>query len=99
MFRSRFLDDIGSLVHHCHILWHEDHGIRQVVEVSPFADHVNCEARERVASSADTADALTAIYPRLDQWGAWSQSLCFVDPNHHGMGQTFPGFVAGPPTG
>jgi hypothetical protein len=38
-------------------------------------------------------------YPRLDQAGAWSQSLNFVDPNHHGTSQTLPGFVPGLPPG
>src|SRR4051794_40843919 len=74
----------------------EVHGMMQVVETTSFADHANYELRESVASTSDTPDAVTAIYPRLDQAVAWSQSLCFVDPNHL-TGQTFPGFVPGSP--
>jgi hypothetical protein len=96
VFRSRFPDYVGSFVNHCHILLHEDKGMMQVVETTPFADQANYEMRESVASSADTPDAVTAIYPRLDQSEAYVQSLCFVDPNH-ASGQTYPGFVPAPP--
>ncbi|HEX2280365.1 MAG TPA: multicopper oxidase domain-containing protein, partial [Thermomicrobiales bacterium] len=96
VFRSRFPDYVGSFVNHCHILIHEDHGMMQVVETTPFADHANYELRERVASSSDTVEAVTAIYPRLNQAEAYVQSLCFVDPNH-ASGQTYPGFVPGSP--
>jgi hypothetical protein len=96
VFRSRFPDYVGSFVHHCHILLHEDHGMMQVVEVTPFADNANYELRESVTSGSDPAEAVTAIYPRLDQARAYFQSLSFVDPNH-GTGQTYPGFVAVPP--
>lgn len=96
VFRSRFPDYVGTFVHHCHILLHEDHGMMQVVEVTPFADLANYELRDSVASSSDTPESVTAIYPRLDQTGAWFQSLNFVDPNHV-TGQKYPGFVAPPP--
>lgn len=98
VFRSRFPDYVGSFVHHCHILLHEDHGMMQVVEITPFADHANYEPRENVASNAATAEAVTDIYPRLDQAEAYIQSISFVDPNH-ATGQTYPGFVASPPPG
>jgi FtsP/CotA-like multicopper oxidase with cupredoxin domain len=96
VFRSRFPDYVGSFVNHCHILLHEDLGMMQVVEVTPFADHANYELRESVASSANTPDAVTAIYPRLNQSEAYVQSLCFVDPNHM-TGQMYPGFMPGQP--
>ncbi|HEU0113043.1 MAG TPA: multicopper oxidase domain-containing protein [Thermomicrobiales bacterium] len=94
--RSRFPDYVGTFVNHCHILLHEDHGMMQVVEVTPFADHANYELRDNVASGAAMADAITAIHSRLDQAGAYFQSLSFVDPNHE-TGQTYPGFVATAP--
>ena len=51
VFRSRFPDYVGTFVNHCHILLHEDHGMMQVVETTPFADQANYELRESVASS------------------------------------------------
>ncbi len=99
IFRSRFPDYAGIYVNHCHILLHEDHGMMQVVEATPFADQANYNLNDRVASSDASADDVTAIYPRLDQAAAWRQSLCFVDPSPV-SGQTFPGFVPGdPPSG
>ncbi|MGE3594205.1 MAG: multicopper oxidase domain-containing protein [Dehalococcoidia bacterium] len=92
VFRSRFPDYAGKFVNHCHILLHEDDGMMQTVEITPSADQANYELRENVASSADPADMVTAIYPRLDQAAAWRQSLCFVDPNP-ATGQRYPGFV------
>jgi hypothetical protein len=44
-----------------------------------------------------TLTGVAAVNPRLDQAGARSRSVSFVDPNHHGTGLTFPGFVPGPP--
>ena len=70
----------------------------QAVEVTPSADQANYELRDNVASVAATTDSVTAIYPRLDQAAAYRQSISFVDPNH-ASGQTYPGFVAGPPPG
>jgi len=97
VFRSRFPDYVGTFVNHCHILIHEDFGMMQAVETTPFADQANYELREKVASSADTVDAVTDIYPRLNQSEAYVQSLSFVDPNH-ASGQTYPGFLpASPP--
>jgi FtsP/CotA-like multicopper oxidase with cupredoxin domain len=95
VFRSRFPDYVGTFVNHCHILIHEDHGMMQAVETTPFADQANYELRETVISGSDSVDAVTAIYPRLNQSQAYAQSLCFIDPNHV-SGQTYPGFVPGP---
>ncbi len=96
VFRSRFPDYVGLFVNHCHILLHEDHGMMQVLDITPFADQANYEMKERVTSSDDSAEAVSEIYPRFDQARAWRQSLQFVDPNHS-TGQKFPGFVMGPP--
>jgi FtsP/CotA-like multicopper oxidase with cupredoxin domain len=98
IFRSRFPDYVGTYVNHCHILLHEDNGMMQAVEVTPFADHANYEPKERVTSLEVPAEEISEIYPRLDQEGAWRQSMQVVDPNHL-TGQAFPGFVLGsPPT-
>lgn len=97
VFRSRFPDYVGAFVNHCHILMHEDNGMMQVVQITPFADQANYEPKAKVARTADTADAITAVYPRLDQAGAWLQAMRFIDPSP-AAGQTFPGFVVAPPT-
>ncbi len=100
VFRARFPDYVGVMVNHCHILLHEDHGMMQAVEITPFADHANPELKDRVTALDDSPEAVSEIYPPLDPVSAWRQSMQFVDPNHHGTGQTFPGFVLGdPPTG
>jgi hypothetical protein len=92
VFRSRFPDYVGTFVNHCHILIHEDYGMMQAVEITPFAERANYELRDTVSSSADSVEAVSAIYPRLTQSQAYAQSLCFIDPNH-ASGQTYPGFV------
>ena len=92
VFRSRFPDFVSTYVNHCHILLHEDDGMMQVVQVSPYADQANYDLKDRVASKDASADDVTAIYPRFDQARAWRQSLMFFDGNH-GTGQKFPGFV------
>jgi hypothetical protein len=98
IFRSRFPDYVGTFVNHCHILMHEDHGMMQAVEITPFADQANYDLKDRVAGADASSEEITSIYPRLDQASAWRQSMQFVDINH-GTGQTFPGFVLGPPPG
>ena len=96
VFRSRFPDYIGAYVNHCHILLHEDNGMMQVIEVTPFADQANYELKDDLASSTADATDVSEIYPRFDQERQWEQSMQFVDPNPHN-GQKFPGFVVGPP--
>ena len=99
VFRSRFPDYVGVLVNHCHILLHEDHGMMQSVEITPFADQANFEAKARVTALDDSPETVSEIYPPFDPVSAWRQSMQFVDPNHD-TGQTYPGFVIGdPPTG
>jgi hypothetical protein len=97
VFRTRFPDYVGTFVNHCHILLHEDHGMMQATEITPFADQANYDAKDRVARAGDSAEVVSELYPRLDQAGAWRQNLQFVDPNH-GTGQTFPGFMLGAPS-
>nr|MBA3277078.1 multicopper oxidase domain-containing protein [Chloroflexia bacterium] len=99
VFRSRFPDYVGLFVNHCHILLHEDHGMMQVLDITPFADQANYEMKDRVTKGDDSPEAVSEIYPRIDQARAWLQSMCFVDPNHD-TGQLFPGFAPGsPPNG
>ncbi len=96
VFRSRFADYVGVLVNHCHILLHEDHGMMQAVEITPFADQANFEAKDHVAPIDASPEVVSSIYPPLDQAGLWRQSMQFIDPNHE-TGQMFPGFVLGDP--
>jgi FtsP/CotA-like multicopper oxidase with cupredoxin domain len=96
VFRSRFPDYVGLYVQHCHILLHEDNGMMQVIEATPFADQANYEPKGGVASATASAEDVSQIYPRFDQSRAWQQNMQFVDPNHT-TGQKFPGFVLGAP--
>lgn len=96
IFRSRFPDYVGLFVNHCHILLHEDHGMMQVLDITPFADQANYEMKDGVTNADDSPEAVSEIYPRFDGARAWLQSIQFVDPNHD-TGQNFPGFVLGPP--
>lgn len=96
VFRSRFPDFVGTYVQHCHILLHEDNGMMQVIEATPFADQANYEPKDAVADTTANADAVSQVYPRFDQARAWLQNMQFVDPNHT-TGQKFPGFVLGSP--
>lgn len=96
VFRSRFPDYVGLYVQHCHILLHEDNGMMQVIEATPFADQANYEPKGGVASATASAEDVSQIYPRFDQSRAWLQNMQFVDPNHS-TGQKFPGFVLGAP--
>ncbi len=98
VFRSRFPDYVGTYVNHCHILLHEDNGMMQVIEITPFADLANYELKDAVASAAASAEEVSEIYPRFDQDRAWMQGMCFVDPNPT-TGQAFPGFLPGAPPG
>ncbi len=98
VFRSRYPDFVGRFVNHCHILLHEDNGMMQVVEVTPFADQANYELKDAIAAPDASGEEVSAVYPRYDQARAWLQSMQFVDISHE-TGQAFPGFVLGPPPG
>ena len=97
VFRARFPDFVGTYVHHCHILLHEDNGMMTPVEVTPFEDDANFEVRRQVANPRMSSSEVSAIYPRrtLDEMYVWSCS--FVDTNH-ATGQTYPGFLVVPPS-
>ena len=94
IFRARFPDYVGTFVNHCHILLHEDNGMMQVVEVTPFTEDANYVPAE---SAGLDPDELDERYPRLDPEDAYRQSAQFVDRNHS-TGQTFPGFEVTAPT-
>jgi hypothetical protein len=81
VFRSRFLDYVGSYVHHCHILLHEDNGMMHVLEALPFVDQANY--------AAATGDIDTK-FPRPSRADAFRANMTFVDPNP--SGQEYPGF-------
>lgn len=58
VFRSRFPDSVGLFVNHCHPLLHEDHGMMQVIDITPFADRANYEMKESVTNGGDPGGSL-----------------------------------------
>ncbi len=96
VFRTRFDDFVGTWVHHCHILLHEDMGMMQVVECVDDAAVVDYRPRVEAASQAMTGAEVDRIYPRPSLETMYRQNLSFVDPNLLG-GQVYPGFPLGVP--
>ena len=94
--RSRFPDYIGIFVDHCHILLHEDNGMMQTLEITPFADQANYVMADTISSATESSELASELYPPFSNADAWRQSMEFVDSNHT-TGQAFPGFVLGPP--
>jgi len=92
VFRTRFDDFVGTWVHHCHILLHEDMGMMQVVECTDRAEDVNYRPRSEVASENMDPEAVSGIYPRPSPELMYRQNLTFVDPNEIGY-QEYPGFA------
>jgi hypothetical protein len=91
VFRTRFDDFVGTWVHHCHILAHEDMGMMQLVECLDDAAEANYRGRETVASHAATSAQVSEIYPRPSEDLMYRQNLSFVDHNDLGR-QNYPGF-------
>lgn len=91
VFRTRFDHFVGTWVHHCHILLHEDMGMMQTVECADDAASVNYRPRTRVASHDMSGDEVDAIYPPPSLDVMYRQTMGFVDPNEIG-GHEFPGF-------
>jgi FtsP/CotA-like multicopper oxidase with cupredoxin domain len=91
VFRTRFDDFVGTWVHHCHILLHEDMGMMQVVECTNRAEETNYKPRDLVASPQMSGDEVDAVYPppSLDQM--YRQNIAFIDPNEIGY-QEYPDF-------
>ena len=106
VFRSRFPDFVGTYVNHCHILLHEDNGMMQPVEVTPFDQRpagepsqdgdvarANFEVRDGLAEGGDSSgatDAVTDLYPRPTLAEAYARNVSFVDANPT-TGQEYPG--------
>ncbi|MDX1396227.1 MAG: multicopper oxidase domain-containing protein [Gemmatimonadota bacterium] len=91
VFRTRFDDFVGTWVHHCHILAHEDMGMMQLVECSDRPESANYRARDEVASSDMASATVSGIYPRPSVELMYRQNLSFVDENEIG-GYAYPGF-------
>ncbi len=106
VFRSRFPDFVGTYVNHCHILLHEDNGMMQPVEVTPFdqrrsdADSINDVARANYVpraslaqggTDAGSADDVSSLYPRPTLAEGYVQNISFLDDNAS-TGQAYPGF-------
>ncbi|MBY5164465.1 multicopper oxidase domain-containing protein [Nitriliruptoria bacterium AS10] len=112
VFRSRFPDFVGTYVNHCHILLHEDNGMMQAVEVTPFdraaddADptdedvaRANYAVRDALADPGTSPEATAQVgdlYGRPDLAQAWVANMTFEDPNES-TGQSYPGFDLTPP--
>jgi FtsP/CotA-like multicopper oxidase with cupredoxin domain len=69
--RQRFLDYTGKFVMHCHILFHEDHGMMQLLEV--------VDDESRAAGAPSTAAAYSAG-DRSRPPGAPSNAYCAIPP-------------------
>ncbi|MEE8148086.1 MAG: multicopper oxidase domain-containing protein [Longimicrobiales bacterium] len=91
VFRSRFDDFVGTWVHHCHILLHEDMGMMQTLECVDRAEDANYNPRTKVASHEMEASAVDEIYPRPSRELMYEQTMSFIDPNEIGY-QVYPGF-------
>jgi len=91
VFRTRFEDFVGSWVHHCHILLHEDMGMMQAVECGERAEDANYRARAAVASAQMSGAEVDAIYPPPTAAQMYRQNLSFIDANEVGY-QEYPGF-------
>ncbi len=91
VFRTRFDDFVGTWVHHCHILLHEDMGMMQVVECTDRVEDADYHPRREVASLGGDDESVSAIYPRPTPEIMYRQNLSFVDPNELGH-QVYPGF-------
>jgi FtsP/CotA-like multicopper oxidase with cupredoxin domain len=96
VFRSRFLDFVGTWVHHCHILLHEDNGMMQVVECTDESERADYNPRAAVASHAMDAAEVDQIYPPPSIELMYRQGVGFVDPSPE-TGQVYPGFPHDPP--
>ncbi len=91
VFRSRFPDFVGRFVDHCHLLLHEDNGMMQAVEVTPFESKGNYDPSPKVVNAKMSSADVSAIYPRATRDEAYQRSMQFVDRNMT-SGQTYPGF-------
>jgi FtsP/CotA-like multicopper oxidase with cupredoxin domain len=91
VFRSRFDDFVGTWIHHCHILAHEDNGMMQMIECVDRPEDSNYHPRDRAASHSMSGSQVDAIYPKPSRELMYKQTLSFIDPSPIG-GYEFPGF-------
>ncbi len=96
VFRSRFEDFVGTWVHHCHILLHEDMGMMQTIECVDRVEDANYNPRAKVASHEMKASEVDEIYPRPSLELMYKQNMAFIDPNEVGY-QVYPGFAVETP--
>jgi FtsP/CotA-like multicopper oxidase with cupredoxin domain len=92
VFRTRFDHFVGTWVHHCHILLHEDMGMMQTVECVEDASSANYRPRPRAASHTMPASEVDEMYPPPTLDVMYRQTMRFVDPNEIGR-QVYPGFA------
>jgi FtsP/CotA-like multicopper oxidase with cupredoxin domain len=99
VFRQRYPDYLGLLVHHCHLLLHEDNGMMTGVTVTQFAKDTNYAGSDSVVNSGDSPEQVDLIHPAPSPSESFVASAQFKDSNHF-TGQTYPGFpIKAPPTG
>jgi FtsP/CotA-like multicopper oxidase with cupredoxin domain len=91
VFRTRFDDFVGQWVNHCHILFHEDMGMMQIIECTDDPGDVNYQSRQKVASHGMPASEVDAIYPKPSLEIMYKQNLAFIDPSEVGSHE-YPGF-------
>jgi FtsP/CotA-like multicopper oxidase with cupredoxin domain len=96
VFRTRFDHFVGTWVHHCHILLHEDMGMMQTIECSDDPTRANYRPRRRAAGHGMSTSEVDAIYPVPSLEVMYQQSMRFVDPNEIGA-QVYPGFTVETP--
>ena len=97
VFRSRFPDYVGAYVNHCHILLHEDNGMMQTIQATPFPEDANFEKRSRVTRPGMTPEEVSKIYKRRSPEKAYQVNAEFVDTNHTSH-QKYPGFKVSAPS-
>ena len=93
VFRSRFPDYLGIYVNHCHILLHEDNGMMQSVQATPFEDQANFVPKDKdhIFQSDTPVKDVDRLSERPSLSDAYRINSRFVDQNHAGH-QVFPGF-------
>jgi hypothetical protein len=95
VFRSRFLDYVGSFVHHCHVLVHEDYGMMRLARTTASAGETNYVARPRVSSRGMSSLELTTLYGRPSLADCYRRSAGFID----GASEwSYPGFTVTAPS-
>jgi FtsP/CotA-like multicopper oxidase with cupredoxin domain len=99
VFRQRYPDYLGLLVHHCHLLLHEDNGMMTGVTVTHFAEDTNYAGSDAVVHPGDSPEVVNLIHTAPTPSESFEASAQFKDSNHF-TGQVYPGFpIQAPPEG